>query len=360
MFEEALEVDPEYAQAHAGLGEALWRQYQITNELRWVDAALESCAKAVELDELDAEGHVCLGTLYSGTGRFDEAVHEFKLAKSLDPSRDLVFKGLADSFLALGNTELAENTYREAVAVRPHYWAPYNWLGIFYHRQGRIEEAMRNFEEVVRLAPDSYLGYSNLGTAYYFFEQTDKARESFERALEIKSDDDLALSNLATLSFFEGDYEKAVELFERAVAINDKDYFNWGNLADAYHWSPGSRDQADAAYRRAVSLCEEQLVINPKDAVLLGDLAYYQAMLGSEEQAIGSIERALELMPSDIDIQHRAGQVYETLGRSDLALRYLGQAVANGYPSDEIAVDPLFEDLRDNPQFQALVSPHGE
>lgn len=349
MFEKALEIDPDYAQAHAGLGEALWRHYRDTRDLRWVDGAIEQCTRAIELDDLDAAGHVCLGLIYNGTGRPLEAVEEFRIAKSLDPSRDLVFKGLADAYLAEGDLILAEETYQEAVAVRPHYWAPYNWLGIFYYRHGRVEEALDNFREMVRLAPDSYLGYSNLGAAYYFLGRQEEARESFERALEIKSDDDLALSNLATLNFFDGRYDEATEQFERVVAINDKDFFNWGNLADAYHWGSGGEEKASAAYRKAIALCKDELVVNPNDAVLLADMAYYYSMMGSRVEAETALGRALELLPSDIDVQHRGAQVYQALGQQEKALELLEEAVGNGYPPEEIRVDPLFADLGEPP-----------
>jgi len=349
MFEKALEVDPEYAQAHAGLGEALWRHFRATRDLRWVDGAIEQCIRAIELDELDAAGHVCLGMIYNGTGRTQDAASEFKIAKSLDPSRDLVFKGLADAYLAAGDLELAEDTYKEAIAVRPHYWAPYNWLGIFYLRRGRLDEALVNFQEMVRLAPDSYLGYSNLGAARYFMGRQEEARESFERALEIKPDDALALSNLATLNFFDGRYDEATEQFEQVVAINDKDFLNWGNLADTYHWGGGGADKASAAYRKAIALCEAELVVNPNDAILLADMAYYHSMIGAADEARKALDRAMDLLPSDIDVQHRGAQVYQALGQQQKALEFLEEAIRNGYPAEEIRVDPLFREIGEQP-----------
>jgi serine/threonine-protein kinase len=276
-------------------------------------------------------------------------IEELRIAKSLDPSRDLVYKGLADAYLAEGDLILAEETYQEAIAVRPHYWAPYNWLGIFYLRHGRLDEALENFREMVRLAPDSYLGYSNLGAAHYFLGRRDEARESFERALEIKGDDDLALSNLATLNFFDGRFDEAIEQFEQVVAINDKDFFNWGNLADAYRWGSGSDEQAERAYRKAIGLCKDELVINPKDALLLADMAYFYAMIGAAGEATQALARAVELLPSDIDVQHRAAQVYEALGQRDRALEALEEAIRNGYPPEEIRADPLFADIGDPP-----------
>ncbi len=345
MFERALEIEPDYTQARAGLGEALWRNFRATRDLRWVEVAIEQCERAVELDDLEAAGHVCLGLIYNGTGRPREAVERFRIAKSLDPSRDLVYKGLADAYLAEGDLELAEDTYKEAMAVRPHYWAPYNWLGIFYFRHGRGEEALENFREMVRLAPDSYLGYSNLGAAYYFLGRPEEAREAFGRALEINPEDDLALSNLATLNFFAGRYDEATEQFERVVELNDKDFFNWGNLADAYRWGSGGEEKASGAYRRAIALCHDELLINPNDALLLADLAYYHSMMGDAVAALEALDRALALLPSDIDVQHRGAQIHQALGNETRALELLEEAVRNGYPADEIRADPLFADL---------------
>ena len=342
MFEAALAVDPAFTQARAGLGEALWRNYEVTNDLRWVEAAIAQCTRAVDSDELDAAGHLCLGLAYNGTGRHQDAVTELRIAKSLDPSRDLIYAGLATAYIAEGDLDLAEDTYKEAISIRPHYWAPYNWLGIFYHQRGRLEEALANFEEVIRLAPDGYLGYSNRGATLYFLGELEQAEASFEQALEIKPDDDLALSNLGTLKFFAGRHQEATDLFERAVEVNDKDHFNWGNLADSYHWGEGGADKALVAYRKAIDLCASQLAVNPKNAMLLADQAYYYAMIDSGEEALDAIERALELLPSDIDVQHRAAQVYQALGDGLKARELLEEAVRNGYPQDEIDADPLF------------------
>jgi serine/threonine protein kinase/tetratricopeptide (TPR) repeat protein len=342
MFEAALAIDPEFTQARAGLGQALLRNYEITDDLRWIDAALAQCTEAVELDDLDAAGHLCLGLIYNATGRHREAASELKAAKSLDPSRDLIYAGLARAYIAEGDLDLAEDTYKEAISIRPHYWAPYNWLGIFYHQRGRVDEALANFQEVIRLAPDSYLGYANAGASYYFKGDLEEAESNFKRALEIKPDYDLALSNLGTLYFFSGRYQEATDLFERAVAVNDKDFFNWGNLADAYRWGDGRADEAAAAYRKAIDLCDNQLRVNPNDAIVLADQAYFHAMVGAREDAIQAIGRALELLPSDIDVQHRGAQVFQALGEKKRAQELLEEALRNGYPQDEIDADPLF------------------
>jgi Flp pilus assembly protein TadD/tRNA A-37 threonylcarbamoyl transferase component Bud32 len=355
LFEQALRVDPAYARAHAGLGEAFWRRYEMTGDSRWVEAAFEECRTAVELDEFDVAGHVCLGHLYNGTGRTEEAISELELASSLDPANDQALRGLADAYLSDGEMELAEETYREAIALRPHYWAGYNWLGIFYIRQGRYPEAIQSFEEVVRLAPDSYRGYSNLGAAFYYAERRVEARRAFERALEINPEDDLSAANLGTLYFFEGRFDEAAELFARAAALDEDDYFNVGNLADAYHWGGEGEEKARQTYLRAAEMCQDRLQVNPKEPFVLADRAYFLAMAGAAAEAEEEIEKALEVAPDDVSIQHRAAQVYHLIGQTETALQLLESSVEEGYPRSEVAADPLFADLKGNVQFDALI-----
>jgi len=355
LFEQALRVDPGYARAHAGLGRALWAKYEVTEEQRWIDSAIEECRMAIDLDDLDAEGHICLGTLFNGTGRYAEGAEEFELATSLDPTQDVAIRGLANAYVAMGELDRAEEAYKEAVSLRPHYWSGYNWLGIFYLEHGRIEEAIANFEEVVQLAPDSFRGLSNLGAAYYYAERWVDAQRAFEAAIEVNPEDDLAISNLGTLYFFEGRYADAARQFERAASLNENYYFPWGNLADAYYWSAGERHKAEGTYARALSLAEEQLAVNPNDAETLADAAKYSAMLGADDEALELLRRALEIAPEGVDIQHTGAQVSLLAGQRDRALDLLEAAIADGYPVSEIRVNPFFGELSDNTRFRALV-----
>ena len=55
---------------------------------------------------------------------------------------------------------------KEALAIRPHYWANYNVLGRFYFDRTRYDDAVEMFSKVVSLAPENLFGYGNLGGAY--------------------------------------------------------------------------------------------------------------------------------------------------------------------------------------------------
>jgi serine/threonine-protein kinase len=99
------------------------------------------------------------------------------------------------------------------------------------------------------------------------------------RTLEIRPDA-TAYSDLGAITFFTGRYAESVRTFEKATQLEPQVYWMWGNLADAYRWTPGEKDRARATYARAIGLAERELEVNPRDTRALGYLALYEAKSG--------------------------------------------------------------------------------
>ncbi|HEY1271686.1 MAG TPA: protein kinase, partial [Terriglobales bacterium] len=110
-LQHALDRDPNYALAYAGLGEAYLYKYDLTRDSDWVSKALESCKRAVALADSLANSHICLGHVYNNTGRYENAVQELDKAVQLDSTNDDAFRGLAAAYQRQGKTKEAEDTY---------------------------------------------------------------------------------------------------------------------------------------------------------------------------------------------------------------------------------------------------------
>ena len=169
-FSQALKIDQNYAPAYAGLGEAYWIGFQqpMNRGKEWLTKASQNCEKARVLSPQLAEGYTCLGNVYFGTGKYEEAVKNYHRALDFDPNSDYALGQLADAYQTLGNTEAAEAAYKNAIALRRSYWGVYSGLGVFYFAQARYSEAADMFSKVVELAPNNYHGYSNLAAAYLY------------------------------------------------------------------------------------------------------------------------------------------------------------------------------------------------
>jgi serine/threonine-protein kinase len=354
LFRRAIERDPVYAAATAGLGEAYWYKYELTHDNQWADAAVDNCEKAAKLGKTLATAHSCLGRVFTARGEYEMAAEQYRRALELEPTSDDAYGGLATAYEQLGRPVDAEKLYKQAIAVRPSYWATYNWLGLFYMRHARYEDAAAMYSQVVSLAPDSFTGYYNLGGVRILEGKYAEAVPLLEQSLSIRSTAD-AYSNLGTAYFQMRRYAESAANFEEAVKLDPKNYVFWGNLGDAYYWTPGKRSEAAGAYGTAIALGKEKIRLNPRDAQLLSSLAMYYAMRGERKPALDNLDASLHLQPKSPDMLFNAGITYQQLGDTKRALDALEQAVSLGVSPEMLRDTPNFVALRENPRFVRLI-----
>ena len=88
---------------------------------------------------------------------------------------------------------------------------------------------------------------------------------------------------------------------------------------------------------------------------VLADLASYHSMLGDRDQALSYLDRSLALGQNDKELLLNAAVVYNQLHETGPALEWLGKALAAGYSRSVVATGAPFDNLHDNPQYQALM-----
>lgn len=351
LFTKAVEEDPEFAFAHAGLGLAHLRHFELTRSPDRIPLAETSCAEAYRLQPGAAAVEMCRGALANAQGRYEEAIQAFELALADDPASDEAYLGLAQAQEASGAIAAAEGTYRKAIDVRPGYWAAHMWLGRFYRGQHRYDEAIAEYERAAMLTPDNGQAQVLLGGLYMLVGRLADALQSYDRALALG--EPLAHNARGMTYFRMRRIPEAVASLEQAVAAT-RDVQSVGNLARARYWN-GERVAARQLFEEAVRLGEEELRINPlnRDARLL--VADYRAKLGQREQAIADL--ALASIPdADPHLLWFAAVIHNQLGDRRMTLAYLGRAVQNGLPSSELENWLEFDGLRGQPAFQALLS----
>jgi len=354
VFGHALEQDHLYALAIAGLGEAYWRRYEFGKDNRWASQAQTACEKAVAMDANRAESHACLGMVYEGTGKYEDAVSQYQRAVGLEPTNDDAIRGLASAYAKLGKMEEAEKTFQIAISVRPQYWKGYNSLGALYVSEGRYADAANMFSQVIALAPDSFRGYSNLGATYIRTGRYSEAIQCLQNSIKIRATED-ALSNLGTAFYALRQFDNAAKSYREATKLNDTNHVIWGNLGDSYYYS-GKHSDAMLAYNKATSLAKQRLEVNPRDASVLSDIAGYDAMLGRREEAFNHLNQALQLSGSnDPEVLFEAAMVHNQLGETSVALQWLGKARAAGLSSTTISDTPALDNLHSNAEFQTVL-----
>jgi TolB-like protein/Flp pilus assembly protein TadD len=355
MFRRALEMSPDYAEAHAGLCDTLLKQYAVEFEKALFSDAENACQRALELDSSSSAVHIALGNLYRYSGQFTLAEREFNRALSLKPTAVDAYTGLAGALLAQEKRALAEQTLVHAIELDPNNWAASMAMGHYLFNAGRPEEAIPYYERIDNLMPESNAAANNLGSAYFLMGRYEEAAASWEKALQGKPEADL-YANLGSSYFFLGRYDQAASHYKKAVEIAPESFENRGNLADAYRHAPSRSDLAPAVFEQAIELAEQHIQINPSDAVAIAMLAHYQACLGRRAQALNNIDLARELAQKDMFVYYFSATALCALNERDEALGAVRQALSLGYPMHMVEADAGLSCLLELPQFKALVT----
>ena len=358
-FQRAIQLDPSYAMAYAGLSAAWVRQYRSTSDAQYLERARDAAMQALSRNEsLDAP-HIALGEIAMSAGQTGEGIRQLRMALDRDPVNADAARELANAYLQAGSLSNAESTYKRSIQLRPNFWLGYLNLGTFYNNLGRYAEAEQQLQAAARLTPDNYVVFRNLGGVQMARGEWADAERSLKQAIGLRPGGSV-YSNLGTLYIYNGRYAEAVPVLEQAVALAGSDekyaWLFWGNLGDAYRWTGGRETSAAAAWKKAVELASSQLAVNPNDAALVGQIAVYEAKLAQFRQAEERVRTALKLAHNDAAILFDAALVMEMAGHRARSLEYLASALRSGYSLDVVGREPELASLRKDPRYGAIAA----
>ena len=233
MFQKAIELDPNYARAWAGVAdcESFLYNFYLTTP---VERILEASAKAIELDEDLAEGHVSRGVALSIVGRLEESETEFQTAFRLDPNLYEAHYFYSRACFAHGRMTEAVTSFQRALEIRPDDFESPIFLMQSYRILGRSEEAeaagrlaFERIETEIKMRPENVRAIC-LGASYLASTgQTSRALEWISRALLMEPDDVRTQYNAACVYAQLGESDLAIDLLAQALPIAHTEIRAW-------------------------------------------------------------------------------------------------------------------------------------
>jgi TolB-like protein/lipoprotein NlpI len=321
LFNKALEYDPQYALAWAGLGDAYAQKVEkFDYPVQWLDRAFEASRKAISLDPELAEGHKALGLVYLYKGQYRKALE-------------------------------AEST---AIQLNPNYFAALNVFAYANGYQGKWDKAVEALRTAQRLNPTNPYGYSSLGEAYLALGMDAEAERQIRQAIELQPDVYNGYSQLSFLYLLQKNYRGALAQAQQCIRVAPEDVdcrAAYGN-AELY---AGNLTAALQQY--------EKIPTESRSIWYAAPASYLYEKTGrhSDSQHLMQMylkygKNKLQSGDENYDIPYQMAVIYCTIGDQRKALEHLEIAYKLGWRRyREAMIAPFFAPLRIERKFQQLL-----
>lgn len=249
-FQQVVMIDPDYAEAYAGLAESyIIASYLYLPHKQALPAAREAAEKALELNGTLAEAH---NSLAAARWMYD------------------------------WNWEGAERAFRRALSLNPNLATAHRWFGLFLAGIRRFDEGIAELKQAVELDPLSLFHNAYLGLVLYLARRYDAAIEQCRKTLELDSNN-LPSMGFIGLSYVEqGNIEAAISMFQKQRQVMDAPLL-LSELGYAY----ARAGQAQEALKLLAELTARPSTPPEYMAVI-------HAGLGDKDQAFAWLDRAYE------------------------------------------------------------------
>jgi len=329
---EALRLEPDLAWAHFSQG---FYYYYID---RNYERALDEFAIAQRGLPNSSDIYMARGAIERRQGKWAQSTASLEKAVSLDPKNAWILENLADNYGATKNYEAADKALDRGIEAAPQSFSARGLKAkLAIESRGDLSVAEKMLAQVPPgVDPEGVITFSRINVLM----------------LQRKFTEALAVLQRWPDEIIHGD----------STAPTSKAF-----LEGVLYFCQGDKGKAEAALERARPFAEQSLRESPDDPARHVQLGFILAGLGLKEGAIAEGRRAVELNPESKDafegpqLTVSLAQIYAQTGENNQATQLLEHSIhtPNGITVPILKLDPIWDPLRKDPRFQALIDKYG-
>ncbi len=213
LFEKALELNPDYFEAHYNRGLAL-------DHLHRPQEAIEEYRKAVSLSPESREARMLLAQSLQSGGDIAGAIEQFQILENSFPNDGELHATLGSLLVQAGRFGEAAEEFRELIELFPLAASPHNDFGNALYVLGQHDRALDEYREAIRLNPKMAEAHNNLAGALQHTGHLDKAINEFRVAMGLDPTSPKLHINLARALAQGGQKEEAIKEYETALRFD--------------------------------------------------------------------------------------------------------------------------------------------
>ncbi|MBK8811786.1 MAG: winged helix-turn-helix domain-containing protein [Acidobacteria bacterium] len=211
----ALEIDSQLAEAHTAFGLAI-----LHYDWNWSGAEV-AFDRAIKADPNYSNAYELLGVYLCRVERIAESISALKKAGELDPLSPIHDTWLAEVLRYCGETEASIRIHEETLRSFPEFYPAHYHLSFSFLDSGRLDDAESHCERAVSLSNQNSLTLSLRGILQAARGNSRAVQETSNKLLQMKADRYISSANIASVYAASGDEEKTIEWLETAVEERD-------------------------------------------------------------------------------------------------------------------------------------------
>ena len=336
-FEEAVRINPSYANAQVNIGAAL-------EELGRTSEARRHYVEALRIAPRLAGAHHNLGRILADEGQLGEAMRHYEDAERYvtvsipyyPMRRDLLahlYDNMGRVHAALGDPAKARSYYRKSLIENPEFVPALNNLGLLAVSEGTPEQSIRWYERAVEIEPDNAAVHDNMGTALLSLGRTDAALAAYREAVRLDPGHAEFHNDVGVALAGRGEHGAARRSYEEAIRLDPVFARAHNNLGLA--WIADGRNQ------EAIAALLEAIRVEPSYAEAHDNLATALSRQGDTDGAIRAYEQALRADPDFARAHNNLGVLLTNVGRTAEAIEHFREA---------LRIEPTYDSARANLQ----------
>src|SRR4029453_2815060 len=367
LFEQAINLDQKFAAAYAGLSMVeSWLYHGSDPVPMRREKARINANEALRLQPDLPEGHLALGySYYYGDRNYERALAEFEIAKRNLPNE-------AQAYLAIGAIQRRQGKWAESnanfeksIALDPKNLSVLFNLAFSYTAQRNFEAADKIFDRTLAAAPQSYGSRGMKGAVGIMWKGDVRSAE--KQVSLMPPDYSIVAAARTWILILQRKFADALQVAQQF----HEETLSWFTpapcpkafLEGRLYLYQGDKIKAQAAFEQARTVAEKLLREAPGDAARHGQLGAVLAGMGLKEDAINEGKKAVELVPESEDAfdgpkaTAALAEIYAWVGDNDEALCLIDHLLqVPSFMSVQILkLDPVWDPLRKDPRFQALI-----
>ena len=287
------------------------------------DEQRETLGKLLALDETNIPTHRRFIEYYSRLGQFDSALIHSKREVELSPQDIRAIRRLGVISYNADSLELAKEQFDLLVSLGDASVLNYYYLGLIFLDEENYRYSLLNFRKAANLADTLADGWLGVAQVYETMDSTEQVEITFDKALKhVLNPDERIRLLFAQGAFYERqkNLDAVTKAFEEILAIDS-------NHAPALNYLGYSLIEAGRRVSYGKKLVTRALEISPDNGAYIDSYAWALYQEGRYREALDSLRRAVQLIPSDPTIFEHVGDVFEKLNQPDSARFYWRRAL---------------------------------